>query len=541
MNLLSTRRPFSSSLIEQIFSKKLADISQNRPSYKPPKLQNFINGKWSETLQYEPIPNPLSGQTMFESPNTAEFTSVIEQIKATPKSGLFNPLKRPEMYRKWGDVCRKTAYLLDQPEIESFMHDLTFLCIPKHPNEILTGEIKAVKTFLENLSGDGPRFAQRGIRVAGDHEGQETVGHRFPFGSTLIISPFNLPLKIAAFNLIGSLICGNFAVLKPDNRTGLIIEAFVRLLLHAGMPPESMVLLHNNKINSAKFSEASASLFRLTQFTGSSIVANKLSFLTHGKVRIEDSGFNWLIVDANISKLEPVIDQIDQDAFSMSGQKCSALRFVLFDERLDKKVFLTQLKKRVELRSFANQNIIPLLSVSNKQMKDKINQILSTIPTAVLITGGQSVSEPNSVPSVYGLFQPTVLFVPWQSLKSVEAQHVVFEETFGPLLVCCSYSRDELHDVLKMLDKVEHHLSAGVVSRDPVFVNLILGQSVNGITYVGKGRTTGAPPNHFFGPSNDPRASGVGTPKCIVDTWTCHREIVIDYGGLSEAPVLPIS
>ena len=31
-----------------------------------------------------------------------------------------------------------------------------------------------------------------------------------------------------------------------------------------------------------------------------------------------------------------------------------------------------------------------------------------------------------------------------------------------------------------------------------------------------RARTTGAPQNHWFGPSGDPRAAGIGTPEAII-------------------------
>ena len=56
-----------------------------------------------------------------------------------------------------------------------------------------------------------------------------------------------------------------------------------------------------------------------------------------------------------------------------------------------------------------------------------------------------------------------------------------------------------------------------------------MGKTTNGTTYVGKkARTTGAPQNHFFGPSGDPRAAGIGSVESIINTWSCHRTIVRD-------------
>jgi len=41
---------------------------------------------------------------------------------------------------------------------------------------------------------------------------------------------------------------------------------------------------------------------------------------------------------------------------------------------------------------------------------------------------------------------------------------------------------------------MENHLTAGVVSKDIHFMNEVLGNTVNGVTYAGsRARTTGAP------------------------------------------------
>ena len=56
-----------------------------------------------------------------------------------------------------------------------------------------------------------------------------------------------------------------------------------------------------------------------------------------------------------------------------------------------------------------------------------------------------------------------------------------------------------------------------------------------GVTYAGiRARTTGAPQNHWFGPSGDPRAAGIGTPEAVITTWTGHREIIHDIGPIAR-------
>ena len=75
------------------------------------------------------------------------------------------------------------------------------------------------------------------------------------------------------------------------------------------------------------------------------------------------------------------------------------------------------------------------------------------------------------------------------------------------------------------------HLSAAIISNKQRFVNHILGNTVNGITFHGVlGRTTGTYSFDYFGAGNDPRACGAMTPEGVMYTWSCNREIIRDIG-----------
>jgi len=48
--------------------------------------------------------------------------------------------------------------------------------------------------------------------------------------------------------------------------------------------------------------------------------------------------------------------------------------------------------------------------------------------------------------------------------------------------------------VIEACERMDHHLTAAVVSNDPLFQQKILQNTVNGTTYTGiRARTTGAP------------------------------------------------
>jgi 1-pyrroline-5-carboxylate dehydrogenase len=101
--------------------------------------------------------------------------------------------------------------------------------------------------------------------------------------------------------------------------------------------------------------------------------------------------------------------------------------------------------------------------------------------------------------------------------------------------VITEYKDSEISHVLEACERMEAHLTAAVVSNDIRFVEHILGNTLNGTTYVGmRGRTTGAPQNHWFGPAGDPRAAGIGTPEAIRLVWSTHREIIRDWGPVPQ-------
>jgi 1-pyrroline-5-carboxylate dehydrogenase len=104
------------------------------------------------------------------------------------------------------------------------------------------------------------------------------------------------------------------------------------------------------------------------------------------------------------------------------------------------------------------------------------------------------------------------------------------------------YKTRELSKVLTAMENMSEHLTAAVVSNNDAFRDEVLARTVNGTTYAGlRARTTGAPQNHWFGPSNDPRGAGIGTREAIRLVWSSHREIIRDTHPLPNDWVAPIT
>ncbi len=179
----------------------------------------------------------------------------------------------------------------------------------------------------------------------------------------------------------------------------------------------------------------------------------------------------------------------------------------------------------------------PVLTWTNTMIREHIDALLA-VPGAELLFGGAPLTG-HDVPDCYGAYEPTAISVP---LDAISGEHfdLATTELFGPFQVVVSYGDDDIDTVLGLLERMSHHLTAAVVSADVEFQQKVLSATVNGTTYCGmRARTTGAPQNHWFGPSGDPRAAGIGTPEAITTTWSGHREIIFDQGSLAADWAVP--
>jgi 1-pyrroline-5-carboxylate dehydrogenase len=498
----------------------------------PGDVRNLVAGQWaSDTNIRTDIVDPMSGARFLNVPDTQDFKPFLKGIRSCPKTGLHNPHKNTERYVNLGKVCARTAAMMAHKDVEDYFTKLTQRVMPKSWQQCLN-EVVVTRVFLENFAGDGVRFLGRGFTNPGDRTGQESRGYRWPYGPVAVIAPFNFPLEIPALQTMGALFMGNRPIVKIDSRVSVVFEQFLRLLIHCGLPAGDVDLIHCRGERMGELVETAKNNLRLVQFTGSSQVAEVVSRTMNGAVRLEDAGFDWKVIGPDYREewVDYVAWQSDEDAYNAAGQKCSA-QSILFVHDNWAEALLPKLAPLASRRTLENLSNGPVLSWTNRQIQAHIDAVLA-VPGAELMFGGKPLSG-HSIPDCYGAFEATAVRVPLEELCG-ENFELLTTELFGPFQVVATYGDDELEDVLGLLERMSHHLTAAVVSGDAAFQGKVLGATVNGTTYCGlRARTTGAPQNHWFGPCGDPRAAGIGTPEAIRSTWSGHREIIMDQDALT--------
>ena len=504
----------------------------------PGIVRNLVGGNWVDSDDYrDDIVDPLNGELFLKVPATRNHEPFIAGLRSCPKSGMHNPYKNPQRYVALGQVCARAAAMLAEADVEDFFTRLTQRVMPKSWEQC-RGEVVVTRVFLENFAGDGVRFLARGFSNPGNHTGQETRGYRWPFGPVVVVAPFNFPLEIPVLQAMGALFMGNRPLVKVDSKVSVVFEQFVRLLIAAGLPPADLDLVHCRGAEMGRLIEAAKEHIRLVQFTGSSQVAEMVSGMVNGTVRLEDAGFDWKVIgpDYRPEWLDYVAWQSDQDAYNAAGQKCSAQSMLLLHDNWAQ-ALLPKLAELAGRRGLDDLSLGPVLTWDNDRIQAHIRALLA-IPGAELAFGGQALTG-HSIPERYGAMEATAVRVPLAALAGAHFD-LVTTELFGPFQVIVTYADDDLPQVLDVLEKISQHLTAAVVSSDIEFQNRLLAATVNGTTYCGlRARTTGAPQNHWFGPCGDPRAAGIGTPEAITNTWSGHREIVMDQGPLPAGWQVP--
>lgn len=176
--------------------KAFATLDPKNMSVKQSGM-NLVNGEWVGSEEQATIIDPMTGKGMYSYANigVSEIQPFVDSLLDVPISGLHNPLKNKERYIMLGEVSRRAAEVLRDPEVFDFFVDATMRAAPKSRGQT-EGEIRVTRAFFDNFCGDQVRFLAEGKQTPGDHYGQSCTGYRFPFGGVAIITPFNFPIEI---------------------------------------------------------------------------------------------------------------------------------------------------------------------------------------------------------------------------------------------------------------------------------------------------------------------------------------------------------
>jgi aldehyde dehydrogenase (NAD+) len=294
----------------------------------------------------------------------------------------------------------------------------------------------------------------------------ERPGHRMyeqwhPIGIVGIISAFNFPVAVWAWNAFVAAICGDISIWKPSPKTPLSAIAALKIcnaaLKDGGFP--DLFFLFNDAGTELASTFVDDRRIPLISFTGSTKVGRNVGERVArrmGRSLLELGGNNAIIVDET-ADLKLAIPAIVFGAVGTAGQRCTTTRrlFVqeaIYDNVLGKLVAAyAQVEKKIGDPTDSNNLMGPLNS------QDAVKGYLSAIAKAKA-SGGTVASGGAAIEGKGYYVLPAIV------TGLTNDAEVVQTETFAPILYVMKYST--LDEALRLQNAVPQGLSSSIFTTD---------------------------------------------------------------------------
>lgn len=390
----------------------------------------------------------------------------------------YNPSNEQEIGRVWG--CNLVQYEKVIAKSLAAFHQWRQIPAPKRGELVrLLGEkLRQHKDKLGSLvslemgkskrEGDGE--VQEMIDMADFAVGQsrmlygltmhsERPQHRMyeqwhPLGITGVITAFNFPVAVWAWNAFISAICGNTVIWKPSSKTPLCAIAVQNIcnqvMQEFGVESIFSVIIPEDHQIAEKF--IADPRIPLISFTGScevgkhvnTVVASRL-----GRAIMELGGNNAIIIDET-ADLNLAIPAVVFGAVGTAGQRCTSTRRLFVQQSRFEEV-ISRLKNAYQQITIGDpldtRNLMgPLI---DQQAVINFEKAI----TAIKANGGEILWGGNSLARTGYFVEPTLV-------KAPANLPIIQKETFAPILYVIPY--EQLAEAIALQNAVPQGLSSAL-------------------------------------------------------------------------------
>lgn len=295
----------------------------------------------------------------------------------------------------------------------------------------------------------------------------ERPGHRLmetwhPLGVVGVITAFNFPVAVWAWNTAVALVCGNTVVWKPSELTPLTALACTALLDRAATQTGAPAHLNQVVLGTANTAEQLVDTpdVQLISATGSTRMGRAVGprvAARFGRSLLELGGNNAAVVTPS-ADLDLTVHATVFAAAGTAGQRCTTLRRLIVHE--DIADTLVERLAHAYTRLPAGDPFNPTTLVGPLVNKNAHTRMRASLTRAAadggtLAAGGERILA-DTAPDAYYV-RPALLRMPAQTT-------VVREETFAPLLYVLTYR--DLDTAIQLNNEVPQGLSASIFTSD---------------------------------------------------------------------------
>jgi aldehyde dehydrogenase (NAD+) len=317
------------------------------------------------------------------------------------------------------------------------------------------GEVQEMIDICVFATGLSRQLA--GLSLPSERKDHRILETWHPLGAVGVITAFNFPVAVWAWNSALAFVCGDAVVWKPSEKTPLTALAVQSLFGRAaekfgGVPAGLSGLL----IGDARLGQqvVESPLLPLISATGSTGMGRRVAPVVagrFGRAILELGGNNAAIVCPS-ANLELTLRAIAFSAMGTAGQRCTSLRRLIVHESIYE-AFLTQLKRAyasvvVGDPRDAGTLVGPL--IDERAWTNMQNALEEARRCDARVTGGTR-----------ALAEMPQAFYAHPALVEISAQtEVVKRETFAPILYVMRYST--LEEAIAIQNNVAQGLSSAI-------------------------------------------------------------------------------
>jgi aldehyde dehydrogenase (NAD+) len=338
-----------------------------------------------------------------------------------------------------------------------------------------------------------------------------------PLGPIGIITAFNFPVAVWAWNAAIAAVCGDTLVWKPSERTPLTALAVHNICREVMAAHDARGVFNLCIGKGAEIGETMAADPRLPLIsaTGSCAMGRRVAAVVAGRLgrTLLELGGNNAVIVAPSANLDLALRGIVFAAVGTAGQRCTSLRRLIVHESCADELVgrLIKAYSTLKIGDPLHEDVLvgPLVSESAvKTFESAIDRIRSE--GGEIVVGGQRIERP-------GYFvQPTIV-------RAKPTMAIVGEETFAPILYVMTYR--EIDEAIAINNSVRQGLSSAIFTNQVLEVERFLSPAGSdcGIANVNIG-TSGAEIGGAFGGEKDTgggRESGSDSWKAYMRRQTC--------------------
>ena len=392
--------------------------------------------------------------------------AVIATLAATPREQVHAQAEAAHaaflQWRNWPAPKRGELVRLFGEELRAAKDDLGRL-VSIEAGKILQeglGEVQEMIDICDFAVGLSRQLY--GLTIASERPGHRMMETWHPLGVNVVISAFNFPVAVWAWNTALALVCGNSVVWKPSEKTPLTALAcqalFERAAARLGGVPAglSSVVIGAREQGEWVVDHPRVALVSATGSTrmGRAVAARVAPRFM--RTIFELGGNNAMIV-APTADLELAARAITFSAVGTAGQRCTSLRRLIAHESVHDR--LVERLRRIYASVAIGDPLETGTLVGPLIDQDALARMQSAIDAArndgATLFGGERLLAERFPDAAY--VKPCLAVMPGQT-------EIMRRETFAPILYVVKYS--ELDAAIALQNDVPQGLSSSIFTND---------------------------------------------------------------------------